>query len=381
MWSKIATFMIFVTASSLLLTPLELEARGGGGGGGRGGGGGGRGGSVGGGNRGGGGAYRGGHTMNRTPSMSRASNRPSTSQPRQQIQSRPSTSQARQQIQTRPAASQGKIQQSRQTTQQRPSSANRAELRNQVNRYAQSKPAQKIDTQSLKQKGQNFSSKRDDQIRQNRQLSDKVSHRLQQSRPNYDHWFDRDFFDRHDIDLDYVGTGINWWRPATWATLAMWGSWHWSTPYYYDDAGYAYPLTTSEYTSAAPYSTPVTTEMQTPQTDVSISTEEEWLPLGVFAVANNADEAPYTNRFIQLAINRNGEIAGVLYNSTTDTAQDLTGMVDPTSQQAYWSMADQTDSPIASTGIYNLTEDQTPINVHFTDGSEQTWTLVRLQQE
>lgn len=113
----------------------------------------------------------------------------------------------------------------------------------------------------------------------------------------------------------------------------------------------------------------------------AVATTEEWLPLGVFAVANNASAASYTNRFLQLAVNRKGEIAGVLYNSTTDAAQDLTGMVDPKSQQVYWSMANKSDSPIASTGLYNLTEDQTPINVHFIDGSDQTWTLVRLKQE
>lgn len=349
--------MIIVTASSLLLAPFEIEARGGGRSGG------GRGGSRGGGNR-------GGHTMNRTPTMSRAS--------------RPTTSQTRQQIQTRPSVSQGRIQQSRQTIQQRPSAANRTELRNQVNRYAQNRPTQKIDNQVLKQQAQNFSSKRSNQINQNRQLSNKVSQRLQQSRPGSNQWFDRNFFDRHNIDMDYVRTGSNWWRPATWATLATWGAWRWSTPYYYDDGGYTYPLSTTDSAYAYPssttetYSEPLQTQ-SAPIDPNTASTNEEWLPLGVFAVANNANAAAYTNRFIQLAINRSGEIAGVLYNSTTDTAQDITGMVDPTSQKTYWSMANRTDSPIASTGIYNLTEDQTPINVHFSNGSDQTWTLVRLQ--
>ena len=118
--------------------------------------------------------------------------------------------------------------------------------------------------------------------------------------------------------------------------------------------------------------------MQSAQT--TASTDEDWLSLGVFAVASDATAAAQTNRFIQLAISHTGEIAGVLYNSTTDSAQDLAGMVDPNSQQVYWSMSNRIDSPIASTGIYNLMEDQTPINVHFADGSDQTWTLVRLQQ-
>lgn len=367
MWNRIAALMIIVTASSLLLTPLEVEARGGRGGGGRsaGGarGGGARGGVKGAGGARGGKAYRGGHSMNRTPTMSRASNRPVGSQ-------------AGQRPQTRPSAGRGGVKQSRQGLQQRPSSVNRSDLRSQVNRYAQNRSVPNIDRQALSKKAQNFSSQRSNQSVQNRRLSENTSKRLQQSRRDYNNWFDRDFFDRHHVHGDYWGTGANWWRPAAWATLATWGAWNWATPYYYDDSGYAYPLSSAE--SIYPYST---TTIQTPQSPQEFtSSGDDWLPLGVFAVANNANAAVYTNRFIQLAINRNGEIAGVLYNSSTDAAQDLTGMVDSNSQLAYWSMDDRIDSPIASTGIYNLTEDQTPINVHFADGSEQTWTLVRLQQ-
>lgn len=358
MWNRIAALTVLVTILSLLFTSIEVEARGGGrGGGGRGGGGRSAGGAR------GGGAYRGGHTMNRTPTMSRAS-------------SRPAASQARQLPQTRPSVSQGRVQQARQTVQQRPSTANRVELRNQVNQYAQSRPAQNIDRQALAQKSQNFSSQRSNQIVQNRQLSERVSQRLQQSQPASNHWFDRNFFDRHNIDVDYMGTGANWWRPAAWATLAGWGNWNWSTPYYYDDGGYAYPITTTEST----YST-TTTPYQSAQSPQSTQTTGgDWLPLGVFAVASDPNTVAQTNHFLQLAINRNGEIVGVLYNSVTDTAHDITGMVDPNSQQAYWYMANKTDAPISSTGIYNLTEDQTPINVHFSDGSDQPWTLVRLQQ-
>jgi len=213
-----------------------------------------------------------------------------------------------------------------------------------------------------------------------------VSQRVQQTHPHSNEWFDRNFFDRHNIDIDYVGTGSNWWKPAAWGTLAAWGAWRWSTPYYYDDIGYAYPVASTENTYAYPESTAVvpyqsdqTSPIDTPQAAESAS--EEWLPLGVFAVTSNTTTAAQTSRFIQLALNRSGEIAGVLYNSTTDVAQDLTGMIDSNTQKAYWALDNRTNSPIASTGIYNLIQDQTPVNVHFSDGSEQTWTLVRLQQK
>lgn len=365
--------MVLVTATSLLLNPIDVDARGGRGGG-RGGGGRGAGGARGG--RGAEGAYRGGHTMNRTPTMSRASSRTGASPAR----SRTGTS-----------ISQGGIQQSRQIAQQRPSAGNRTELRNQLNRYAQNRPAQNIDRQALEQRVKNFSSSRGNQIAQNKQLSDRLSQRLKESRPNSSHWFDQNFFHQHNIDMNFAGRGINWWRPAAWATIASWGSWNWSTPYYYDDVGYAYPITSPITTTESAYSSPYDAYPQNTTPSIQIypaqsahataaSTEEDWLPLGIFAVANNANAALSTNRFLLLAINRSGGMAGVLYNSTTDSAQDLTGIVDPASQKAYLYMANRPDSPIASTGIYNLTEDQTPINVHFYNGSEQNWILVRLKQ-
>lgn len=313
----------------------------------------------------GGGAYSGGHTMNRTPTMSRAA-------------AKPAASQAKRQVQDRSSVSKGKIQQARKAGGQKPSAANRAELRSQVNRYAQSRPAQNIDRQAPALRAQNFSNKRGNQIAQNKKFSERASQRLQKSKKDYNHMFDRNFFDRHDIDVAYVGTGANWWRPAAWGTLATWGAWNWSTPYYYDTDGYTYPITPAE--SANAYSSNTTTAPTQPA-QAAAAKGGDWLPLGVFAVANNASAAAQTDRFIQLAVDRSGEIAGVLYNSETDTAEDLTGMVDTNSQKAYWSLANQTDSPIASTGIYNLTEEQTPINVHFSDGSDQNWTLVRLQQE
>lgn len=85
-----------------------------------------------------------------------------------------------------------------------------------------------------------------------------------------------------------------------------------------DDGGYVYPLATTESPDAYPYSTTTTYSqpLQTqPMPTDQITASTNWLPLGVFAVANNTNAAAYTNRFIQLAINRSGEIAGVLYNS------------------------------------------------------------------
>lgn len=359
MWYRISAFMFSVTFACLVIFSMEVEARGGGGGRGGGGSRGAGGGSIGGAR-----SYSGGNVMNRTPTMSRSVSRPNVSSARQ--------------LQSRPYATQRGLQQGYQG---RP---NAADLRNQIGQYAQADALNNMNRQGLtSQRSVDFSNNRSDQISQNRKLSIRTSQRLQQSRPDASQWFNRNFFDRHDIKADYVKAGTNLWRAAPWATLATWGAWNWSTPYYYDYDGYAYPVTTTE--PAYNYSYSYNPNLNSYQSSIdsgqtTSTTGNDWLPLGVFAVANNANAAAQSNRFIQLALNRNGEIAGVLYNAATDAAQDLTGKVDQNSQKAYWSLSNRTDSPIASTGIYNLTESQTPINVRFSDGSEQNWTMVRLQQ-
>lgn len=396
MWNKIAAFMVVATGMCLILAPIDTEARGGGGG--RGGGG-----RAGGGSR--GGSYKGGHTMNRTPTMSRAARTPSDSRGRQQAarQTPARTTPAR--PATRPAMAQnrGTVSRPGSPSMQRTSAANRAELRNQVNRYEANRPRDIANRPDFKQKAQNFSNNRPQQLAQNRQLSDRASQRLKQVQPNSKDWFNRNFFDRHNLDNDYGRLGNNWWRPVGWAALADWGGWGWGTPYYYDDGGYAYPVSSSDYsydnypsssstntTPAAP--APTDTVVQQPPTtapslnplqssEIAANEEEgDWMPLGVFAVSNNANTAAQSNRFIQLAISRSGEIAGVLYNSATDSAQDLAGILNKETQMAYWSFDNKPGAPVASTGIYNLTQDQTPITVRFSDGAEQTWTLVRLKQ-
>ena len=344
-------FMVMFSIASLLMTSLEARGRRSGGG-------------ERGGRNGGGRFYHGGHTMNRTPSMSRASSRLVN---RSSINNKPVN---RSSINS-PSSGTRDLR----AVHQRPSTQNHEDLRNQVNRYTQNRPFGNINRQDLSARNQKFSRDRKNQIAQNRQLSDRTSDRLRHSWPDSHRWFDRNFFDRHDIDVGYLGNGANLWRPAAWATLATWGAWNWSTPYYYDDGGYSYPVTPSEYST---YSYPAGYQSQAivPAQDQS----NDWLPLGVFAVASTAVEAIQSDRFIQLAINRNGEIDGVYYNSASDKAQDLAGKVDQTTQKAYWSLSNKPDSPIASTGIYNLTEDETPVNVHFSDGTDQTWTLVRIQQ-
>jgi hypothetical protein len=103
----------------------------------------------------------------------------------------------------------------------------------------------------------------------------------------------------------------------------------------------------------------------------------EWLPLGTFAlVANDEEEA---TMFLQLAVSKEGIIGGTYVNVDTDAAAEIEGMVDKKSQRAVWTIGENKNT-VLETGIYNLTQEETPILVHFGTDDTQQWMLVRLEE-
>ena len=60
----------------------------------------------------------------------------------------------------------------------------------------------------------------------------------------------------------------------------------------------------------------------------------EWMPLGVFAVTE--EDATDTGMMVQLAVSKEGIIAGTFYNEITDTSRPVEGMVDRETQRAAW---------------------------------------------
>lgn len=103
----------------------------------------------------------------------------------------------------------------------------------------------------------------------------------------------------------------------------------------------------------------------------------EWLPLGVFALTDKDGSAEDATLFVQLAISKEGIIAGSFQNTATDNAFEVEGTIDPKSQRAAWGPVGES-WPIMETGIQNLTENETDALIHFEDGQTQQWTMVRL---
>jgi hypothetical protein len=171
--------------------------------------------------------------------------------------------------------------------------------------------------------------------------------------------------------------------------LAVWFPWRWSSPIYYDYGGNVYYSDNSVYVdgteacSAEDYAlqaTQIATSappLEETQDQTQEEVEGQWMPLGVFALVNEDQSDPHM--FLQLAVSKEGVIAGTYSNTITDAAEAVEGMVDERSQRAAWTIGDNKDI-VLETGIYNLTEDETSVLVHFGPEKTQQWGMVRLEE-
>lgn len=217
-------------------------------------------------------------------------------------------------------------------------------------------------------------------------VSNHVRDNFRKDYPNSKNWFNQDFFASHDYHPRYDFKGRDPWKWATFGAIAGWVGTRWIQPYNYGygyyDAPYYYG-DGNDYDSNDNYAYPVQDYQEQAQEIAETalgSDNDQWMPLGVFAVTSDDQSGEATNIYLQLALNKGGDIAGTLYNSTFDKNYPLEGMVDSESQRAAWMMADNENSPIVETGIYNLTQDETPVRVNFPDGSVQNRLLVRLKK-
>jgi hypothetical protein len=108
--------------------------------------------------------------------------------------------------------------------------------------------------------------------------------------------------------------------------------------------------------------------------------DAEWLPLGVFAITQDGEASgPPPTIFLQLAVDKQGIIAGTVTNRETEEVQAIEGMVDKETQRAAWVVQGKS-SPIMETGLANLTKDEAPALLHFADGQTQQWLMVRIPE-
>ncbi len=106
---------------------------------------------------------------------------------------------------------------------------------------------------------------------------------------------------------------------------------------------------------------------------------DNWMPLGVFAVGREHEDTTSPRYFLQIAVSKDGYLAGTCYDSVGDKTVPITGSVDKASKRAAWKMADNNDV-VMETGIFNLTQDTAPAMLHFGKDKSETRLLVRMEK-
>lgn len=208
------------------------------------------------------------------------------------------------------------------------------------------------------------------QQRQEREHRDAnaVSKAIKKNYPAYSNWFNDGFYRRQHYHPRYWNADINWWQGPSWPAIYPWLGWKAQTPIYYYNG---YPI-----------------ELSTGWNSYGVgggsgyfpSVQGEWMPLGVFTLGANMDDAARSDIFLQLALNRNGDIAGTYYNASTNTSLPIIGFVDPQTQEAYWRILKEEFSPQMTTGLFNLTQDVANIQLNFSGNVIQNWIIVRVYQ-
>ena len=114
-----------------------------------------------------------------------------------------------------------------------------------------------------------------------------------------------------------------------------------------------------------------------PDAQPAAAAAEEWLPLGVFALAQEEKGDP--TMFLQISVNRGGIISGAYISTMTGDQRPIAGQVDKATQRVAWRIGDNTET-IFETSLANLTQDASPVAVHFGKAQTQIWLLVRMPE-
>ena len=174
-----------------------------------------------------------------------------------------------------------------------------------------------------------------------------------------------------------VGTA---WATAAWALAGPYCGCSGGSPAYYDYGGNVAYDDGTVYQDGEPVASAeeyydqanqIAADGQTPQ-------NQEWLPLGIFAIVSS-EEQTQTDKVAQLALNTEGVIRGNYHDLLADKVTPITGAVDKQTQRVAMKIEGNNDV-IVETGLYNLTNDEAPVLVHFGADRQETRIFVRLKQ-
>jgi hypothetical protein len=175
------------------------------------------------------------------------------------------------------------------------------------------------------------------------------------------------------------------WQPATYVAVGAFTGAAWAnTPpqyYAYGSGGNVYYENNVVYVNGQSVGTP---EQYAAQSKALVAAapaqvdDTEWLPLGTFAFTREGVDD--SQAIIELAINKQGVLAGTFYNEATQVSRSLKGTLDKKTQLAAVGFADgKNPEVVMETGIQNLTQDEAPALLHQGKEKATPVLLVRLQ--
>jgi hypothetical protein len=171
------------------------------------------------------------------------------------------------------------------------------------------------------------------------------------------------------------------WRAATWGVCSNFGGYSGETPYYdygenvvYQDDGV---YMDGQKTFSAEEYAQQSMSFADAGRAAKVSNEDEWLPLGVFAMVKEDEKT--SNHIFQLAMNKQGIIRGNYYDAVTDSTAQVYGSVDASTGRAAWTVGER-KTPVYEAGIANLTKNETTMMVHYGQDRSQQFTLIRIEE-
>jgi hypothetical protein len=182
-----------------------------------------------------------------------------------------------------------------------------------------------------------------------------------------------------------------WWGVPTWAAVSSWFTWTrpgvvWAQPIYYDygPGGNVVYQNNSVYVGGQQVASAADFAMSAadlatvaPPPTPEAAEDVQWMALGTFAISSNEKETD-PSRVVQLAVDKDGIISGTLFNTQTNDSETIQGRVDKETQRVAMRIGDK-ENIVAETGLYNLTQDEAPMLVHFGPDKTEDWLLVRLE--
>ncbi len=174
-----------------------------------------------------------------------------------------------------------------------------------------------------------------------------------------------------------------WWRRSNWTSFSQWiPGVAWSAPVVYDYGSQiyygndgVYVNGTREYSVDQYYQIVRDLAVTRPS---GLSEKSEWMPLGVFALQGPKAASP--NAILQLAVSKEGAIAGTSYDVESNITLPIHGAVDTQTQRVAWVTGpDDKSKTVVETWAGNLTKDQSEVLVHVGARKPYQWAMIRME--